>query len=561
MKKFAIIATALLFGLVSCTKFESESPLPVESATDPSITISDVTDDSFTATITAVSGTGFYSYAIIPGAAKEVNPTTLLKVGAKGAFEGTNDFAKTPSVTVEASDLEFNSTYTVYAVAASVQGTVGNVITKEVNTSDGVAPKVTGATAQDSVITMTLSEAVEKSRILNVSADYYAVNSPEFKAEGTPEGKADVDVEVEGKTATLTVKGLPAGAYYAINFPEGTFSDLTGNKLPEMSSSVYFDEKGKLATKGITARMPVQSFDLALADTTIQVIVDAAEPIVLVWPEDVVVVDADDEAEGKIVYDNATASHTYKTYYGADFGVAEDLSSAVVIPNASEDRPDPVRGDDVTITVPSFLIDIYGNTNNELVIGPKLYSYGYTFDDVVGTYVNSGKSIYTGYDEDPFEMVIAKSDDAKKGNVMLTKYCGVDSKIYADFDFDAGTLTMPLFFEVFNVLDLGDSFALFCTYGYFSCEEGMENDLVLYMTESGKFTDGNDYPGYYYEIYSKPASGKFEDIPDDAKPIGGDYNCFFPFFSKATPAPSTVVPMSTKEFKTLPKTGFERVRR
>ena len=72
------------------------------------------------------------------------------------------------------------------------------------------------------------------------------------------------------------------------------------------------------------------------------------------------------------------------------------------------------------------------------------YSYGYTLADIVGTYDMVQTSALDGK---PYttKMVIEASDDAKKGNVMITTYEDYEctTPIYATFDMDGGTLTIP----------------------------------------------------------------------------------------------------------------------
>ncbi len=565
MKKLIIIASALLFGLVACTKFESESPIPVENATDPTITVTESGDTGFKATIAAAQGTGFYSYAVLPGGVQDLNPETLLKVGYKAPYEGTVDYAKSPSYTVRTEELSRNAKYTVYAVAASVQGTIGKVVAKEILTSDTQNPEILDKATKDSIFQILISESVSYVESKAVTADYYGVNSTAFKNEGTPVGTAEVKVTVNEDIVTFEVVNLPDGAYYAINFPEGAFVDALNNPLPAVSSRIFINEEGKLSASGLYGRKDLVNFDLDIfGGKPVTSVKNTTDAIWISVPEYVTVASADSKAVGEVTYVAETESHTYQTTYGLDFGWNSRYNCALTYTNSGmAGRPDPERGNDVTIKIPVFLTDIYGNKNNEFVIGPFLFSYGYTLDDVLGTYVNPGASGFGAeYDEEPFSMVVEKSDNADKGNVMVTEYYGLPTKIYADFDFDLGTFTMPIYYEPLGVVSSGNYFVLYYAFGYYSCMQDEGNDLQLVMTESGKFTDGNDYPGYYYEVYNKPASGNIGDLTNDDFAGLYDYNVFFPEFTRSaagTASVSTKAP--SKEFKTFQKGNFVRVRK
>ena len=96
--------------------------------------------------------------------------------------------------------------------------------------------------------------------------------------------------------------------------------------------------------------------------------------------------------------------------------------------------------------------DLFGNVNNALKIEDQvLYSYGYTLEDVVGTYgyafLKSSGTVETG------ELVLEEADKVKvlgddneyECNVMFTKYYDMDltDPLYAVFDPNSGTITIP----------------------------------------------------------------------------------------------------------------------
>ena len=70
MKKFIYSIFAVLVSVAACTTFEVESSLPVVKPTDPTISVTTTGETEIVATVSAAEGTGFYSYAVIAGAAR-----------------------------------------------------------------------------------------------------------------------------------------------------------------------------------------------------------------------------------------------------------------------------------------------------------------------------------------------------------------------------------------------------------------------------------------------------------------------------------------------------------
>ena len=441
MKKYflSLIAVAAVVG---CTKFVDEDSIPVVNPTAPTITVGAVEDTGFSATVTAQAGTGFYSYAVLAGAPKELDPTTLFKVGVKSTLvSGTVDYAKATSKTITLTDLARNAVYTVYAVAASEQGTVGEVVSQRITTSDGQVPSPTGASFANGVFTLTLSEAVNYTG-KDATANYYAVNTPsgaEFDImQNIPVGSVPVKVAASGSKATFTLEeAVPNGAYIAVSYPEGTFEDAVGNPCPAMNSGFYTNASGKLASAGLTARQPVVDFDLSIYGDEeglgVTMVSDLMSPIWIDVPEDYIHFKAVTPTNGggdgySIVYEGEGESHTYTKAGPYDYGWNSRYNCALCYPNAMSGRPDPVPGQTLTITIPSgFLTDIYGNTNNVFVIGPFLYSYGYDLEDVYGTYKLVADTQYAGaYEHEG--IIIAPAPEGDED------YEGMDVIIYNLFE-------------------------------------------------------------------------------------------------------------------------------
>lgn len=507
MKKYLLSLLAVA-TVVGCTTFEDEQSDAVVNPTSPAITVSGVEDTGFAATIAAQAGTGFYSYAVLPGAPQDLNPTTLLKVGYKNAVAaGTVDYAKSPSKTIELTELARNTVYTVYAVAASQQGTVGEVVSQKVTTSDAEIPAPKSATYEDYTMTVTFSEPIKYTG-KKATVNYYAVNTPsgaEYNIkENKPVGSVKATVTADGNVATFKFdEPIPNGAYFAVSYPAGAFEDAVGNPVNAMESGFGTDKDGKLASKGITGRQDTVNFDLTLysaegEEAELESVSDLMSPIWIAVPEDYIHFKATVPATSKdiegysIVYEGAGESHTYTTPGPYDYGWNGTYNCALAYPNAMSGRPDPIPGQYLTITIPEgFLIDIWGNTNNVFVIGPVIYSYGYTLEDVIGTYNVEAEGYFDG--PTTFTIVIEESDDEEKGNIMFTTMYGdpVDEglNLYADFNLDGGTITIADWQPLWAIGD-----------GYWKFAVNGADEVVLSVPEPGVIKDTGTWFGYYADV-------------------------------------------------------------
>lgn len=507
MKKCFIILTAVALAAVGCIKFEPETNLAPDTVATPAISVDNVADQGFTVTITPASGTGFYSYAVKKGDVQDVNATSVFKLGLSGSMaKGTANAAEKQTLTLTYTGLDMNASYTVYAVAASKLGCIGEVTSTTVRTSDTACPGISeDPDITGTKVTLPFSEAVTYSG-KGVTVDYYAINSEGIHS-NVPQGNVeDVKVTVSGSKVTIDCGSMPNGAYYAVNIAEGAFVDAVGNKCPAVESG-FGDADGQLSAYGIYGRKATAPFKLDIyGGTPVTLVTNMADPIWLSVPEDVVVSSFDYKAKGSIVYETEEEGHSLKeTYdiYGGypDYGYGwnGNYNCALAYPNAGEamtGRPNPARGSMVTITIPAFLTDIYGNKNAEFVIGPFLYSFGFTVADVVGTYTCEAESYFLG--PESFGFVIEESDNTEKGNVMFTSIFGdkCQYNVYADFDGDLGVLTIPDWQPIWV-----ESEGVY----YFSINGA--DYVTLNMTKSGTLTGPSEWFGYYWAGKSESESG------------------------------------------------------
>lgn len=506
MKKYLIILSAAVFAAAGCMQFEHDVPVDEEYVDAPTITINEVGDEGFTATITPVSGTGYYSYAVKSGAAAEVDPTAVFKGLSGSVVKGTVSYAKSPSYTLTVNGLDMNNEYTIYAVSSSELGCIGSVVTSSIHTSDSVIPSIDDYDISGTKVALAFSEKVSYNENKPLEINYYGINTPGIKV-NEPLGEVkDFKVSISGTVVTIDCGSMPDGANFAVSIPEGAFVDAAGNPCEEVISG-FLENKGSIAGVGLYGRKPTKAFDLSIyGGKPVEMVTSMSEAIWMSIPEGVQIAKFDNSQEGLIEYEFSDGIHSstdsYIVYGGApDYGYGwnGNYNCALTYPNAGEyftGRPDPARGSMVTITIPSFLTDIYGNQNAEFVIGPFLFSYGYTLNDIIGTYTVEAESYWDGPITDSF--VIEASDNAAKGNVMFTSIYGdkCDTNVYADFDCDLGVLTIPDYQPIWTMSD--------GTY-YFAINGA--DFVTLSMPKSGILTGPSEWFGYYFEGKSDADSG------------------------------------------------------
>ncbi len=497
MKKYILLLSSALFllGAASCTKFESEASLPVVDAKTPTITLVSAGETDLSVTVAAAEGTGFYSYAVLAGGAKELNATNLLKVKCKGLVEATVNYADKQSVTVTASGLDRNATYTVYAVAASEQGTIGEIATLEILTSDTEIPSIAAFEVADSVVTLAYSEKVTLVEGKTITAQYYAYNDAGFEA-GTPVGTVTADMSkavVEGNLVTVEFAGLPAGAHYSVDIPAGTVKDAVGNLSAEVKSSMKLDASTwETVDEGVCGRRATNRFAFDALD--MENLTEWDTPLLVGFGSEYGYGYTLKAAAGKVEYSHTGKVSTIQLVRNTDFGYYSSVGAlAIFLPE------EPERGDNVTITIAADSFeDLYGNTNEEWT-ATLIYSYGYTLADVVGDYTAQYTSMLTGA-ADGMSLSIAAvteedmaTEDYISGcNVKITTLIApVKWPLYAHFDVVGGTLTIPSY-QFFYQLPLSETQVGLL--GFLTISGGSpdtKTPTVLSMPESGVLAGGS----------------------------------------------------------------------
>lgn len=563
MKKvfeYLAIFSAAAFVAFSCKPLPEDNSHVEEVVKAPAvnITVSEITDYTAKVTISPAGAANYYAYVVDKSDSDDsasLDAASLYANKYSSVANGLVKYATANSTTIELEKLDPNTTYQVYAVAGSTTGVVGEIANASFLTTDAGTPKAGTPSKKENVLTVKFSEDVKYDESKPAEAIYYAYNlavigkdadGKSVVTETGAMGEAKVAVAVSGATVTFTVtldgtNPLPDGAYYTIAYPAGAFVDVVGNPCAAQKHVTGVTSDGTMGFGGAYGRVSTKEITLVPAKEKIDMITDLTVPVKFGFPEGTVVFKADKALKGKIAYENTDYNLSY-SFTGADaFTYLAEEDSVAVYPHAETSiLAEPTRGDKVTINIPEkYITDIYGNTSSAVTIGAFLYSYGYKLEEVLGTYVNSGVSAYGAkYNEAPWTFVLAKSDNAKNGNVMITEYYGFDElKQYGSFDVDKGELTFPIHYSAFYLGGYVDEgiYYDFCANSYYSTEN--EPNITLNMTALGKFTSGNDLPGYVYDVYKMPESGEVEDIDEEADYLGYDYNYFMPIFSKVDETP------------------------
>ncbi len=429
-----------------------ETPIAPDSAAGVEITVADVTDDSFTVTITPAGEASYYSWLIDEAsAAVELDAETLYAVGYESVGQGTAKWtAEKPSVTFTVEGLDPNTDYQIYAVAGSKMGIAGAVVNKSVKTTDTVAPGYESFETDANQVVFTFSEAVtRKAENGAIKVPYYAYYSAEFQTTAAAAGEVTVpedSILVAGNQALISVPDLPTGCYWTISIPEGAFLDAVGQKLPAYASAFVMDEgqSGPApAPTGFYGEVDYVELPM-LGGLELESFSDWTELFVIPVESEYAIAGMSSKKFLTVKYEtpNKVIEHTLTP--GVHYAVTA-LGFAVALPEQ------PAYGADVTISVPAgALYDVFGN-DCEAWEATFIHSFGYTLDDVIGTYAGEAESYFNG--PTALAITVAESDDPEKGAVMLTgSYMGLPcmAPIYGDFDVDGGILTIydsQLFFQ------------------------------------------------------------------------------------------------------------------
>ena len=563
MKKYVLTLLAAATTFAACTKFVEDPKIEYATIEAPEVTATTASDNSIVVTIAPKEGTTVYSYVVAKGVAKPVDAKALLQ-GKSGLTPVTIEDKECAEVVeiVPASKASSTATidqvksltieglipytyYTVYAVATNAQGVISDVATASTLTTDSTAPSIKNYDTEEADSVMyyqilfndPIKLSGEGDLTLHIYGENYCDNTLNC-SEITNVVIAPENISDEGGVITVKIPKdyyIP-GALVDLTWPEGFVKNAQDMPCAAFTyTGLYYDAKGALNANGIAAQYEYVGFALSFFETVEEEeeFLEEQEENEEIVPETVYY--SDWKTLEMIAYPRtahlagSTAPLAGKTKTAkASVSVSDAAGRVVSYPVtpgmtqegniAVELEEDPGFGTVATYTIEAgSYVDIFGNENLEYSLDYGVYfcSYGYTINDVIGTYNVTGSEYdFTSKKPIAFEpktLTIVKSDDSKKGNVMITNYFGIPciKPVYADFDVDAGKLTIFEWQVFYARLYQGgdtpdDESDDAVAYYYHSSNNG--EDLVLNMYESGVLSNPSDYFGAYLYI-SKEIQG------------------------------------------------------
>lgn len=451
MKRYLLYVSVVAFIFAtSCTDFGEENQLTLPAA--PTVEISAVTPVSNAVSFNvAPSGVaGYYAWLLVESATVDstLQAVNILKQTAEGVAKGIVEYAETPDTTVEVGGLTPYTVYQIYAVASSPDGVVSEVKNASFRTlDDGGKPAPTNVGLAGSTVTITFHEPLQRGTG-KVYVSYFAKNtlsggnplvvSPGYESYNPQDIEVDADsISVSGTTLTVKLPGAPAGAYASITYDAGAVLDLEGN------AANAFVQKANTLDKGI----PKGGLTVHLANKTWKLHgeFEALNPDTLVsfskWDEMMLSAFPDEGTKVRKKVSTKIPTVVYKqpgktsTLDVTTWGLMSG-TPAFFLPE------EPPFGATIDLNVPAGAYeDVYGNTNDALTVKNNyIYSYGYVFADVTGTYDLDLTSYWDG--PMPTESGIIIEKDTESDDLLIKNLLSAGTVIKGTFDPVFGTITL-----------------------------------------------------------------------------------------------------------------------
>jgi len=441
MKKLIYSLAMLALGLSSCNSWDD--PVTENYGDGPSIeiAIAATTDSAVTFTLTPAQGTQFYNFITdASNEAEELDATALLK-GSYGNAANVKNAADKPTFTYTIK-AEPNTTYQIYAVAASDKGIVGKVAVASATTTDGNAPALTKdafkADPATKSVAVTFNQALKRGTGA-VSAIYYKEWDWENPVTVDP---ADITVTIKDNVATFAAPKTPNGAVVAFSWAEGAFVDAKGNKCGVFTTT--YDEKKDKWTGAVVENKKVD-FEIAdslFADTKTAFKYPEQFKGVATFAFDLYRIDegktAVKDGDVCVTYTNDKKTTTIKLT--PEQWNVSGKQLYFTLPAGIED------GDVVTVSVKKGVIyDVYGNPNAAFTSEKAWWKYvTMTVDDIVGTYDN----LYVSYFDKEGALVnlgkVTIEENKKEKNALIIKDFYLEgSTLNATYDLATKTIAIP----------------------------------------------------------------------------------------------------------------------
>ena len=538
MKKilFTILAAAAMSA--ACTKFVEDTTPTYDTAPKPEVSATVVSDTEITVTVTAGEGSNFWGYAVMTGAPGASADKLVANGYAKDAavvVQGEDKLPQaaqmkyseeTKTVTLELTGLTPFTDYTVYAASVTEMGVVSEVAEMTVKTTDGTQPVMTAAdfAEEDGALTfaLTFNDPVQLTGNGTATAWFYGENYYDesgmlilYKEVAIPTDH----IAASGKNLIVSVPAseyIP-GAYVAITYS----ADIVKNGADAVNAAyethlIGYGAEG-IEKQGIFGYYDYANWDFSLVDPA--TLPDEEEgsgdmegedeeeeekvPVYFGdWTKLIMTVYstseyalADTTGDDEITIINTEASGRTVSYTASKYGVLTANTAGIMLSEA------PAYGSTISFTVAEgSFCDIFGNVNNEFAAEDEYYrSYGYTLNDILGSYTIQAVSALDG-SLITNSMVIEASDDPESGDFMITSFAGIPcniAPIYGSFDTDSGSIDIYGNQPFYGYIDDADTpedesddvqvAYVFYTYEY--------EWLNLTMPESGVIAGPNDMFG------------------------------------------------------------------
>ncbi len=538
MKKilFTILAAAAMSA--ACTKFVEDTTPTYDTAPKPEVSATVVSDTEITVTVTAGEGSNFWGYAVMTGAPGASADKLVANGYAKDAavvVQGEDKLPQaaqmkyseeTKTVTLELTGLTPYTDYTVYAAAVTEMGVVSEVAEMTVKTTDGTEPVVTGFdfAEEEGALTfaLTFNDPVQLTGNGTATAWFYGENYYDesgmlilYKEVAIPTDH----IAASGKNLIVSVPAseyIP-GAYVAITYS----ADIVKNGADAVNAAyethlIGYGAEG-IEKQGIFGYYDYANWDFSLVDPA--TLPDEEEgsgdmegedeeeeekvPVYFGdWTKLIMTVYstseyalADTTGDDEITIINTEASGRTVSYTASKYGVLTANTAGIMLSEA------PAYGSTISFTVAEgSFCDIFGNVNNEFAAEDEYYrSYGYTLNDILGSYTIQAVSAFDG-SLITKSMVIEASDDPEAGDFMITSFAGIPcniAPIYGSFDTDSGSIDIYGEQPFYGYIDDADtpedeSDDVQVAYVFYTYEYSWLN---MTMPESGVIAGPNDMFG------------------------------------------------------------------
>ena len=483
MKKilFAILAAAAMSA--ACTQFAEDLTPTYDTVGKPEVVADVADDDSITVVITAGENTSYYGYAVVKdtlvgvtaeklvadGYAKD--PAVVLQGEEQAPQTASIKYSEeTKSVTLQLTGLVPFTDYTVYAAAISPMGVPSEVVAVTVRTTDGTEPVVDAESAKaeeaDSVLTFAIpfSDPIALTGEGTAKAYIYAENYVDENGLLVVYKEVEIPADhmaADGKNLLLsvpTVEYIP-GACVSMTYSADIVVNGAGKKNVAFEDHLMAWKEGELVWNGIVGFYDYVNWDFSLVDP-------ATLPDEPEGEDEMEGEDEEEEEKIPVYFSDWTQLEmpNYTTSEFALYGPTEDMDIKITTVEASgksitypaknyKVTPEnifalmlseaPAYGSTVSYTIAEGSVaDLFGNVNSEFTAEEEYYySYGYTQDEIYGSYTFNATSALDGSTVTK-SMVIEESDDPEEGDFMITSFAGIpcEKPVYGYFNPDSGAV-------------------------------------------------------------------------------------------------------------------------